>query len=153
MPRDCNIFSYISNEVPKVVLHLLAIPHQSLLCKVIVLMRELSVDFCSQSPGGNSSEHKAQGCPHDLRQESVTFVLICLHVPRSLTFYFYTLFFLFPGHPKWFSQPVLYFSSIITRLARQNYLRQEMEIFLVRAGEEPREGSLLELKGIPQEMG
>lgn len=39
MPRDCNIFSYISNEVPKVVLHLLAIPHQSLLCKVIVLTR------------------------------------------------------------------------------------------------------------------
>ncbi|KAF4802133.1 Complement C1q tumor necrosis factor-related protein 7 [Turdus rufiventris] len=34
-----------------------------------------------------------------------------------------------PRHQKWFIQPLFYFSSIITRLARQNDLKQEMEIF------------------------
>lgn len=39
MPRDYSIFSYTSSEAPKVVLALLAVPHQSLLLEVTAVTR------------------------------------------------------------------------------------------------------------------
>lgn len=83
MPRDYRIVRYISSEIPIVALALLAVPHQSLLWKWLLSQGELSVDFCSQSPGGNTSKHKAgEVCPHDLWKRICDF---CFYLfPRAL---------------------------------------------------------------------
>lgn len=72
-----------------------------------------------------STRHKAVEV-HPLRPVAIIYDFFsCLSscALQSDIFFLCPLFFLFPCHPKWFSQSVLHFSSIITRLVKQNDLR------------------------------
>lgn len=94
MPRDYNIFSQKSSKVLKVVLAMCVL---SSLCWLVPVTHpcaewllswwELFMDFCSQSPGVNTSEHKARGSGSlspmthgDNLWLLLLFVLMCLAV-------------------------------------------------------------------------